>query len=779
MSKTLKTLILVFILAGMAAFILPGQISQSLAQPELRVFVQQEQPLKAPRPLYVPGEIIVKFKPRASESSIKGLEQAQGATETYISPFAGFRVFKIPQGQSVPNMVDIFKNNPLVEYAEPNYYAYASLIPNDPIYCLQWHLDDSLEWNSGTQTCQTGSNPFGGIHMEQAWDITAGSSSVIVAVVDTGVAYENHPAPAHCHIDTYRAFGGSGNSWWCGLNESSWATEPGYGNGWKDYLQHSFDLTSAIGTITFSYYYKYDVEREYDYFYVDVSSDGGSNWTTLKTYTNLPGGRGVDWTQDSVNLTSYAGGSVLIRFRFNSDETWSDEDGNFNSDGAFFVDEILLEDGSGTLFSDDVESGTGTWETTKYIQAPDLAGTNFWVNTGEIANNNIDDDSNGLIDDVNGWDFINSDGHPNDDDGHGTHVAGTVAQTTNNSLGVAGVAFNTTIMPIKVLSAAGSGSFAQVADGINYAVANGADIVSMSLGASVGAAVIENAVANAFNNEVVVVAACGNSGTSDCDFPAAYNSYVIAVGATQYDETKAPYSSFGPSLDVVAPGGNTGVDQNSDGFTDGVLQNTFSDTPVDFAYWFFEGTSMATPHVSGLAALLLAKDANLTPTQVRNAIESTADDLGTTGRDNTFGWGLINAKDALDSIAAVSITLTSDGAVDFGVVDLGNIVDSSSDIQTVFVNTGPAKLDVKSTDFSDGSNTWSLKAANGADQIKWEFSKDGTGWTTFSSANTLFSLDTSVPQSASRDLYLKLTMPTSTSSSNEHAGTVTIVATTP
>ena len=301
----------------------------------------------------------------------------------------------------------------------------------------------------------------------------------------------------------------------------------------------------------------------------------------------------------------------------------------------------------------------------------------------------------------------------------------------------------------------------------------------MSLGASVGATVLENAVANAFNSGVVVVAACGNNGTSDCDFPAAYNSYVIAVGATQYNEVKAPYSSFGPSLDVVAPGGNTGVDQNGDGFADGVLQQTFSDTPVDFAYWFFIGTSMATPHVSGLAALLLAKDPSLSPSQIRTAIESTADALGTAGRDNTFGWGLINAKAALDSVAAVSITLTSNGTVDFGVVSLGDIVDSSSEIQTVFVTTGPVDLDIRSTDFSDNGNAWSLGSASGVNQVKWEFSPDASAWDTFLTADTLYDLANNIAEGSTQDLYLRLTMPNSTSSTNEHTATVTIVATAP
>jgi len=737
------------------------------AKLDLPVFVKEEQVQKAPRPLFVSDEIIVKFKDGANENAIRGLELNQGVAEKYISPFAGFRVLKLAKGRSVPEAVAVFANNPLVEFAEPNYIAYASFVPNDSIYCLQWHLDNSLEWNSGTETCQPGSNTFGGIHMEDAWDITTGSSGVIVAVVDTGVAFEDRPAPARCHIDTYRAFDGN-FSWWCGLNDPSWVDPPGYGNGWRDYLQHSFDLTSATGTITFSYQYRHDLEftqgTAFDKAFTEISTNGGDDWTILRTYTKDSKVKGsVGWKSESLDLTSYAGSDVLIRFRVFTDDTVSDEDGlgNFDSDGAFFVDDITLTDSSETLFFDDVESGAGEWEATQYIQAPDFASTSF----------------------TSGWDFINSDANANDDASHGTHVAGTIAQSTNNSLGVAGVAFNATIMPIKVLGADGSGSFAQVAEGINFAVANGAKIINMSLGASVGGQIIENAVANAFNSGVTVVAACGNAGTSDCDFPAAYNSYVIAVGATQYDETKASYSSFGQSVDIVAPGGNTGVDQNGDGFVDGVLQNTFSDTPVDFAYWFFQGTSMATPHISGVAALLLAKDESLTPTQIRTALESTADDLGTAGRDDTFGWGLVNAKAALDSIAAVSISLTTDGTVGFGILPLNGIenttVSGINDVQTVTIDIGPVNLDAKSTVFSDGANDWLLGATNGNNQVKWEFSPDGITWTTFLAADTLSDLANNVTQGASQNLYLRITMPTITSSSNQFGSVVTIMATTP
>lgn len=580
------------------------------------------------RPKWVPNEIIVKFKNGLSRERINQINRRHGTSILYTSPFAGFKRIKVPAGKAAKQMVGLFSREPDVEYAELNYYAYALFVPNDPGYPYQWHFNDS---NAG-------------INIEPAWDITTGDPNVIVAVLDTGVAYEDYPAPDHWHISAYKAY--DGNSWWCGLDNSDWATPPGYGNGWKDYLQHSFDLADANGTITFSYQYRHDLEVTqgvaYDKAFTEISTDGGDTWAILQTYTGKSKIKGkVGWKQESLDLTSYDGNNVLIRFRVSTDEIYSDEDGIFNSDGAFFIDEIRLEDDLGPLFHDNVELGPGNWETTRYEQAPDLAGTLF----------------------VDGNDFINGDDHTNDDNGHGTHVAGTIAQSTNNGMGVAGAAFNTTIMPVKVLDAAGSGTYQQVADGIYYAVNNGAKVINLSLGGDSAAPVLEDAVAYAYNNGVIVIAACGNSNSPSCDYPAAYDSYVIAVGATQYDGTRAPYSDYGASLDLAAPGGNTGLDQNGDGYADGVLQQTFKDTPADWAYSFFEGTSMATPHVTGIAALLIST--NVTdPDDIREALQNSARDLGPDGWDEEFGWGLVDACAALNYYH-IPGDFNYDGSVDF------------------------------------------------------------------------------------------------------------------
>ena len=261
-----------------------------------------------------------------------------------------------------------------------------------------------------------------------------------------------------------------------------------------------------------------------------------------------------------------------------------------------------------------------------YVQAPDLAGTLF----------------------VAGYDFINNDAHANDDNNHGTHVAGTIAQSTNNALGTAGVAFGATVMPVKVLSASGSGSYAAVASGITFAADNGAQVINMSLGGPSPSQTLLNAVQYAHGLGVTIVAAAGNDGSATIGYPAAYSDYVIAVGATRYDETLSYYSNYGQDLSLVAPGGDVTVDQNGDFYGDGVLQQTFNGAVSNFGYYFFQGTSMATPHVAGVAALVIANGVS-GPAAVRQVLETTADDLGAPGWDSTYGWGLVNAAAAVQA----------------------------------------------------------------------------------------------------------------------------------
>lgn len=472
-----------------ALFMTAGLDAAYGGSPEFGVYTGN---LKAREQAYVPGQVLVKFNDKVHVQQRHRIARQAGGRVVGRGYKNAYDKMRVPEDK-LWRVIDALERNPLVDYADPDYLAYAAFVPNDPMYQpYQWHLD----------------NPdFGGIEAEQAWDVSTGAGSVVVAVLDTGIAYEN------------------------------------YGS---------------------------------------------------------------------------------------------------------------------------------------YCQAPDLAGTAF----------------------VQGYDFINGDAHANDDQSHGTHVAGTIAQATDNGTGVAGVAFKTTLMPVKVLGADGSGSISAIADGIRFAADNGVKVINMSLGTDAPPPrlrTLEDAVKYAHGKGVLLVAAAGNDGKAKLNYPAGY-AEVIAVGATSYDETLAPYSNSGDGIELVAPGGDSNEDLNGDGYPDMVLQNTLNPNTqdvCDFGYWFFSGTSMASPHVAGTAALVFAAGVD-SAASVRQILRDTADDLGDAGYDTTYGYGIVNAAKALNAIGPTddpptvavtapvngetitgTITITADAADDNGVTQVDFLVDGT------------------------------------------------------------------------------------------------------
>ena len=243
---------------------------------------------------------------------------------------------------------------------------------------------------------------------------------------------------------------------------------------------------------------------------------------------------------------------------------------------------------------------------------------------------------------VAGYDFVNNDSTAQDDHGHGTHCAGIAAAITDNSRGVAGVNWQASLMPLKVLDSTGSGYDSDVASSIVWAVDHGATVVSLSLGGTDQSQTLMDAIDYAHDHDVVIVAAAGNEYQegNPTVYPAAYD-HVIGVAATgSYDE-HAYYSNTGYYVDIAAPGGNAAAGSS--------ILSTYWQAGSS-GYEFLQGTSMATPHVAGLVALIQTIDPTLTADEVEWLIESTAADLGTTGRDDTFGWGRIDAAAALGSI---------------------------------------------------------------------------------------------------------------------------------
>lgn len=242
---------------------------------------------------------------------------------------------------------------------------------------------------------------------------------------------------------------------------------------------------------------------------------------------------------------------------------------------------------------------------------------------------------------LQGYDFVNNDADPADDDGHGTHVAGIAAAGGDNNLGVTGVAYgaNVKILPIKVCGPSGCPSSA-IASGIRYAADNGANVLNLSLGGRFGSTTEQQALQYALGKDVLPFCATGNDGsTRTISYPAKF-AECVAVGATDWLDTRASYSNAGAEIDVSAPGGDN---ENSSGYS--YILSTYNDG----GYGFVAGTSQATPQVTGLGGLLYATGMR-GAANIRDRIQGTTDDLGTAGWDKNFGTGRINVYRAINNL---------------------------------------------------------------------------------------------------------------------------------
>ncbi len=245
---------------------------------------------------------------------------------------------------------------------------------------------------------------------------------------------------------------------------------------------------------------------------------------------------------------------------------------------------------------------------------------------------------------VKGYDFVNDRIDASDDAGHGTHVAGTIAQSTNNNYGVAGIAYEASLMPLKVLGASGGGTVADIAEAIRYAADNGADVINMSLGGAGESQLMEDAINYAHQKGVVVIAAAGNSNQNSASYPARY-PHVIGVAALDSVGVKAPYSNFGAGVDISAPGGSEAGK---------ILQETIDPESGQSIFEGYQGTSMAAPHVAGVAALVKAAGVK-EPDEILNILKQSSrvvkeDPL------NHFGAGHLDAAAAVKLAVRGQIT---------------------------------------------------------------------------------------------------------------------------
>ena len=422
-----------------------------LAYP-ISVFSQEKKRLK-----YVPGELLVKFRSGVSRHLARATHRFLGSRA--IKRFRRINVehIKIPEGWSVEEALEIYLDDPDVEYAEPNYYRYATArTPDDTEFSKLWGLHNTGQSVNGT----TGTEDAD-IDAPEAWDTQRGSSSVAIAVLDTG----------------------------------------------------------------------------------------------------------ADWDHED----------LLVNIWNNSDET----------------------------------------------------------------DNGSDDDLNGYVGDIRGWDFVNGDNNPDDDnasDYHGTHVSGTIGAKGDNNKGITGVCWFASIMPLKILDAGGSGTVAHEIDAINYAIVKGAKIINASFAGSSYSLIEYEAIESARDADLLFVAAAGNVGTDNDStpvYPASYDlDNIISVAATDYDDNLALWSNYGStSVDVAAPG------------------VYIYSTKADHTYHYLSGTSMAAPHVSGLAALIWAENNTLTYSEVKARILNGVDVIAALTGEVLMS-GRINANNSINTPAS-------------------------------------------------------------------------------------------------------------------------------
>ncbi len=419
----------------------------------------------AGQPTYVPGELLIKFKPEAGPA-VRAAALAELDAENLRTFLSRAENWRLGPGISVEEAVERMRANPLVDYAEPNYLVSLDIVPNDPRLGELWGL---------INTGQSGGTADADVDAELAWNVSTGSSDVLVGVIDTGVDY-NHP---------------------------------------------------------------------------------------------------------------------------------------------------------------------------------DLAA-NIWTNPGEIPGNGVDDDGNGFVDDVHGYDFVNEDGDPFDDHGHGTHVSGTIGAIGNNGVGVVGVNWQVKIMALKFLNSSGSGTTANAIRAVDYSVLMGVDLTSNSWGGGAFSQALYDAIANANAHEMAFVAAAGNNGTNNDVSPHYPSNYdlpnVIAVAATDRNDLKASFSNYGPlSVDLGAPG----VD-------------ILSTLPGN-SYGLLSGTSMATPHVAGTCALIRAVSPNIPVGQMKSVLLNSVDPIPSM-------QGIVVSNGRLNAFRSIAEPdTTPPGAIlDLAVVDPGS-----------------------------------------------------------------------------------------------------------
>ena len=547
---------------------------------------------------FVPGEVVVKFKPEADAESINSVKEALNATVIETSPTSGTQRLAIDD-MSVMEAVNTVNDNPAleetIEFIEPNFIANTTNIPTNAT-----PPTDSGD-TTDTVTNVTPPTDSGEQTIDNTNNTTMATNNGLINLNDL-VAGEDYVA-----------------------DEVIIKFRPGADAASISSAQEALNATVLETTQTLG------IQRlELNEITVEQAISNFNENAALADTIEYIEPNFIYQTQDTVpNDPRY---EELYGLN-NTGQTGGIEDADIDAPQAWDI-----QTGNDVVIGV-IDSGVD-------YNHPDI-NDNMWTNPGETPDNGIDDDGNGFVDDFYGYDFVNEDGDPFDDNSHGTHVSGTIAAEGNNDTGVTGVNWDAQIMGLKFLNAGGSGNTFDAIEAIEYSILNGAQLTNNSWGGGGFSLALQDAIAAAGEAGQLFVAAAGNfSQNNDTNpfYPASYDlDNIISVAATDDEDQLATFSHFGAtSVDLGAPG-----------------VSTLSTVPGN-SYGFKSGTSMATPHVSGAIGLALSQNPELTSSEVKELILDTTDEIpALTGI--TVSDGRLNAFNAVAELTPAPDIIGTEG----------------------------------------------------------------------------------------------------------------------
>jgi len=567
---------------------------------------------------YKSDEVLVKFKAGTATSQRRKIEGLAGQTveAKKFGPRGreNLSLLKLKRGVSVPEALKALRSKSDVILAEPNYRRLLLNVPNDTYFNNQWGLN-----NSGQAINSIAGTADADIDAPEAWNIT--TTGTTIAVIDSGID-QSHPD----------------------LSSNIWRNTDEIPDNDKDDDHNGYvDDVNGYNWAGISQYY------------LNAAWLLGSTTTAQAFAQSIKGtGRPLDHVGILLAKQGNPTGNIVVSIR--SSLTGADL-------SSFSITPAEVPTSGSEVYKSLSAPLTLTGGVTYYIVVSTTnndINNNYWIfdnalygPSGYLHDPYREGQEYGF--DGSSWLGYSSDdlyfrtnpnGSARDDNGHGTHVSGIAAAIGDNGQGVAGVAWNAKIMPLKVGDSSGNINSSDIIQAIYYAADNGAKVINMSFAGPGSSALEQSAINYAHSKNVVMLAAAGNDYNSSINYPASYNN-VIGVGATTNQDQRAAFSNYNASVDISAPG----QDVYSTMPTYLVGLNSYGHNQI---YDFLSGTSMASPMAAGVANLLSAQRPALTPAQIEKVLEDNADDEGAPGYDNEFGYGRVNAYRVLNRSAFFS-----------------------------------------------------------------------------------------------------------------------------